>query len=272
VAHVSDQGLFIVNYTNSSHLELIKANGDMNNNIALKAAISKGDGTRGKAGRAIVTAIWDWAPLGSWDNGAHWPSWQNAEDGGGASCIGEGGGSYAMGASNHVLIMHHHNIMHSAVGGQNMTRFITPHAGTIFGPAYQTKPGDRSSANGFVMAPLFITVPWDVHLDQTLDASACQNSTDVTANLTQRTNYSCLSAVDMGAVYGTQSVCHGRTCVPSVDYAYWDGTSCITCQVAGNASAWKWTPKTGEHPRSKQPMFRAFHSPAPPIMAPKLFF
>jgi hypothetical protein len=89
VAHVSDQGLFIVNYTNSSHLELIKANGDMNNNIALKAAISKGDGTRGKAGRAIVTAIWDWAPLGSWDNGAHWPSWQNAEDGGGASCIGE---------------------------------------------------------------------------------------------------------------------------------------------------------------------------------------
>ena len=37
--------------------------------------------------------------------GAHWPSWQNKEDGGGASCIGEGGGSYAMGASNHVLIM-----------------------------------------------------------------------------------------------------------------------------------------------------------------------
>ena len=33
VAHVSDQGLFIVNYTNSSHLELIKANGDLSNNI-----------------------------------------------------------------------------------------------------------------------------------------------------------------------------------------------------------------------------------------------
>ena len=122
VAHVSDQGLFIVNYTNSSDLELIKANGDMSNNIALKAAISKGKGT--KETRSIVTAIWDWAPLGSWDNGAHWPSWQNAEDGPGASCIGEGGGAYAMGASNHVLIMHHHNIMHSAIGGQNMTRFM----------------------------------------------------------------------------------------------------------------------------------------------------
>ena len=243
VAHVSDQGLFIVNYTNSSHLELIKANGDMSNNIALKAAISKGNGT--KEGRSIVTAIWDWAPLGSWDNGAHWPSWQNKEDGGGASCIGEGGGSYAMGASNHVLIMHHHNIMHSAIGGRNMTRFITPHAGTIFGPSYQTNPGDRTSANGFVMAPLFITVPWDVHLDQTLDASACENSTDITANLTQHTNYSCLAAVDMGAVYGTQSVCHGRTCSPSVDYATWDGEKCITCQVAGNSSDWKWTAKTG---------------------------
>ena len=42
VAHVSDQGLFIVNYTNSSEMKLISANGDLSNNIALKAAISKG--------------------------------------------------------------------------------------------------------------------------------------------------------------------------------------------------------------------------------------
>jgi hypothetical protein len=152
-----------------------------------------------------------------------------------------------MGDSNHVLIMHHHNIMHSAIGGQNMTRFITPHAGTVFGPSYQTNPKEgRSSANGFVMAPLFITVPWDTHLGEALDASlACENSTDITANLTQHTNYSCLAAVDMGAVYGTQSICHGRTCVPSVNYAYWDGTSCITCAVAGNSSDWKFTPKPG---------------------------
>jgi hypothetical protein len=126
-----------------------------------------------------------------------------------------------------------------------MTRFITPHAGTIFGPAYQTKAGDRKSANGLVIAPLFITVPWDVHLDQTLDASSCENSTDITANLTQHTNYSCLSAVDMGTVYGTQSVCHGRSCAPSINYATWDGEKCVTCQVAGNSSNWKWTAKTG---------------------------
>lgn len=233
VAHVSDQGIFIVEYTNSSNLELIKANGDMSNNIALKAAISKGKGT--KETRSIVTAIWDWAPLGSWDNGAHWPSWQNPEDGPGASCIGEGGGAYAMGASNHVLIMHHHNIMHSAVGGQNMTRFITPHAGTIFGPSYQTMPGSRSEPNGFVMAPLFITVPWDSVFDQAIPSSECQNPVDITANLTQHTNYSCLSAVDFGYVYGTHAV----------DYAMWDGTSCVTCNVAGNSSAWKWVPKTG---------------------------
>lgn len=233
VALVSDQGVFIVNYTNSSHLELIKANGDMSNNIALKAAISKGKGT--KETRSIVTAIWDWAPVGSWDNGAHWPSWQNQEDGPGASCIGEGGGSYAMGASNHVLIMHHHNILHSAIGGQNMTRFITPHAGTIFGPAYQTRPGSRSEPNGFVMAPLFITVPWDSHFDQALDDSQCQNATDITVNLTQHTNYSCLAAVDMGAVYGTHSV----------EYAAWDGETCVTCNVAGNSSDWKWVPRPG---------------------------
>ena len=56
--------------------------------------------------------------------------------------------------------MHHHNIMHSAVGGQNMTRFITPHAGTVFGPSYQIVPGSPTAEpTGFVMAPLFITVP-----------------------------------------------------------------------------------------------------------------
>ena len=38
----------------------------MSNNIALKAAISKGEGP-GK--RYIVTAIWDWAPVASWDSG-----------------------------------------------------------------------------------------------------------------------------------------------------------------------------------------------------------
>jgi hypothetical protein len=85
------------------------------------------------------------------------------------------------------------------------------------------------------MAPLFITVPWDLHFDQALAASDCQNATDITENLTQHTNYSCLAAIDMGAVYGTHSV----------DYATWDGASCVTCDVAGNSSDWKWVSKPG---------------------------
>ena len=206
-------------------LELIKANGNLSNNIALKAAISKGEGT--KDTRSIVTAIWDWAPVASWDNGAHWPSWQTPKDGASASCIGEGGGAYAQGASNHMHVMHRHNIMHSAVGGQNMTRMITPHAGTVFGPAYQTMPGSRSAEpNGFFMAPLFTTVPWETHFGQVLDPSVCQNATDITPNLTQHTNYSCLSTVDFGYVYGTHSA----------DYATWDGSKCVTCIVEGNQS------------------------------------
>ena len=85
------------------------------------------------------------------------------------------------------------------------------------------------------MAPLFITVPWDLHFDQALAAADCQNATDITANLTQHTNYSCLAAIDMGSVYGTHSV----------DYATWDGASCVTCDVAGNSSDWKWVSKPG---------------------------
>ena len=89
--------------------------------------------------------------------------------------------------------------------------------------------------NGFVMAPLFISVPWDSHYGQALDPSACQNAADITANLTQHTNYSCLSAVDMGSIYGTHKA----------DYATWDGSKCTTCIVAGNVSDWKWTAKAG---------------------------
>ena len=53
MAFTSDQGLFI-KPSNASSLELIKANGNMSNNIALKAAVSAGDGP-GK--RYIVTSV-----------------------------------------------------------------------------------------------------------------------------------------------------------------------------------------------------------------------
>jgi len=113
---------------------------------------------------------------------------------------------------------------------------ITPHAGTIFGATYQTIAGSRTAEpNGLFMAPLFITPPWETHYDQVLAPSVCQNATDITPNLTQHTNYSCLSAVDFGYIYGTHSV----------DYATWDGSTCTTCNVEGNQSDWKWAAKTG---------------------------
>ena len=40
-----------------------------------------------------MTAVWDWAPLASWDSGQHWPSWQTPEDGGSGSCIGSVSGT-----------------------------------------------------------------------------------------------------------------------------------------------------------------------------------
>ena len=69
VAFVSDQGLFIQPADDS--VELIGACGNMSTNIAISPSISKGDGTN----RWIVTTAWDWGPLASWDEGAHWPGW-----------------------------------------------------------------------------------------------------------------------------------------------------------------------------------------------------
>lgn len=93
----------------SSYCTLFNPSHDCrSNNIALKAAVSEGDGP---GLNYIVTSVWDWAPLASWDGGAHWPSWQIPADGTSGSCIGEGGGAYGMGRSNHMLLMHHHNIL-----------------------------------------------------------------------------------------------------------------------------------------------------------------
>ena len=113
VAFPSDQGLFIVN---GSELKLISANGNLSNNIAMQVAVSAGDGPNK---RYLVTSAWDWAPLASWDSGAHWPSWQTKDDGASGSCIGEGGGAYGMGMSNRMLLMHRHNILASSRGGKN---------------------------------------------------------------------------------------------------------------------------------------------------------
>ena len=42
-----------------------------------------------------------------------------------------------------MLVMHHHNILHSALGGKNLTRIVVPHYATVFGPSYAKKAGSR---------------------------------------------------------------------------------------------------------------------------------
>ena len=233
VAFPSDQGLFIMPTDGS--VELIKANGNLSNNIALKASISKGDGT-GRDGRYIVTAIWDWAPVASWDNGEHWPSWQTPADGASGSCIGEGGGSYGMGASNHMLLMHHHNILASDAGGKNLSRFITPQEGTIFGPAYQSKEGSRHEPDGMIYAPLFMgPMPFEEIGDKMI---TCEGS-EAVADLGAQTNSSCLSQLYLGTLYGWY---------PGVNYAAWRGDSdghCLLCKIPGNSSTWNYADRPG---------------------------
>ena len=51
--------------------KLINANGDMSNNIATKLAVAAGNVTSGQ--RYLVSAMWDWGPIASWDGGASWP-------------------------------------------------------------------------------------------------------------------------------------------------------------------------------------------------------
>jgi hypothetical protein len=61
-----------------------------------------------------------------------------------------------MGASNHMLLVHHHNILGSSQGGKNLSRFVAPGGATVFGPAYQIIPGSPTAEpDGAVYAPLF---------------------------------------------------------------------------------------------------------------------
>eukprot|EP01052_Picozoa_sp_SAG31_P020840 SAG31_NODE_1584_length_7827_cov_2.129788_8_plen_546_part_00 len=90
MAFPSDQGLFIVpsggppdspdacpNVRSGSTAACVaatplkNANGDMTNNIAIKLSVAQGNGTAG--GRYLVTSMWDWGPLASWDGGETWP-------------------------------------------------------------------------------------------------------------------------------------------------------------------------------------------------------
>jgi hypothetical protein len=85
-----------------------------------------------------------------------------------------------MGTSNNMLVMHHHNILASSEGGKNMSRFITPHGSTVFGPTYQTKAGSLSEPTGVVYAPLIMgPLPWEQHMDQVVICQAAEQGMDL---------------------------------------------------------------------------------------------
>eukprot|EP00035_Acanthoeca_spectabilis_P033979 m.26396 g.26396 ORF g.26396 m.26396 type:complete len:751 (+) comp6302_c0_seq1:567-2819(+) len=68
VAFPSDQGLFIK--PNDISTSLINACGNLSNNIAIKVAVSEGNGP---GERFLVTTMWDWGPVASWNSGKNWP-------------------------------------------------------------------------------------------------------------------------------------------------------------------------------------------------------
>jgi hypothetical protein len=47
----------------------------MSNNIAIRVAVSKGEVGSGKPNeRSLVTTVWDWNVIASWDSGDRWPA------------------------------------------------------------------------------------------------------------------------------------------------------------------------------------------------------
>ena len=238
VAFPSDQGLFVADPHNASNMAFVVQNGDLSNNIALAAAVSRGD----EGGRYIVTTAWDWGPLASWDSGAHWPSWQTTDDGYSAGCIGEGGGAYAMGRSNVVLAIHHHNVLTSHRGGKNMSRFVMPHGATVFGATYLRKAGSRTEPSGVLVAPMFAGLaPWDIVRDVTVACNATQQRGDLA--LMHRSNHSCLAALDLGTTYGWYK---------GVNYALYYNGGCMLCELPGNATQWRWEPLPGAYSYTRQ--------------------
>ena len=233
VSFPSDQGLFIKNMSNLTSLQLYSANGDMNNNIAIKVAVAKGDDV---GGNYLVTSAWDWAPLASWDGGKHWPSWQTKADGAAPGYIGEGGGAYALGNSNHVLMIHHHNIGYSHQGGKNFSRFVLINSGSVGYPAYGRKEGTRVEPNGQVYAPATMAdPPWEIIVGK---AVRCEGKS-YRGDLGLHTNYSCAAAVDFGVQYGWYK---------GVNYGVWRGDGskhCYICELQGNSSEWHYEDDPG---------------------------
>ena len=224
VAFGSDQGMFIMN---GSELQLYSANGDVNNNVIMHPAIAEGE-TEGET--CIVTALWDWSPVASWDSGKHWPSWQTPDDGSGMNYFGEGGGCFGVGKSKNVLCMHHHNVAYSSRCGKNMSRLMIPNGASVTPPLFPRKEGSRSEPSGVIYAPMTMgKPPFTEMADKSL---TCDGNTSRGDLGVHNKSYECMSHVDLGSVYNWYG---------GANVAVWRGDTdkhCILCKLTGDQSTW----------------------------------
>merc|ERR1719272_1275664 len=227
VAFGSDQGMFI--QPDGTGLELYSANGDLNNNVIMHPAIAQGTD---EGETCIVTALWDWSPVASWDSGRHWPSWQIEEDGSGMTYFGEGGGCFGMGESQHVLCMHHHDVAYSSQCGKNMSRWVAPRGGDVLPHVFEREAGSRTKPSGVVYAPAYMGAPpWNTLADKTVGCSASQVVADLGV---VNKSYSCLSKVDFGTLYSNSKF-------KGTNVAVWRGDTdqhCVLCKLPGKQASW----------------------------------
>jgi len=226
MAFPSDQGLYFPN--KNEDLLLYSANGDMNNNLALMHSVAMGE----EPGlRYIVTALWDWSPVASWDGGAHWPSTNLS-----AGYIGEGGGAFGIGKSPYSLIIHHHNIGYSHKGGKDMVRWLIPNGASVGGTIFTRKAGSRSEPNGPLFALMNMGQPaWDTLFDRAIACTADEQQADLGVT----TNHTCLARLDMGTQYKWYS---------GANYAVWNAAGshhCVLCKLSGSPANWTYTNKVG---------------------------
>ena len=74
-----------------------------------------------------------------------------------------------MGRSNHMLMVHHHNILYSSHGGKDLSRFIMPNGGDVGGPAYTRLHGSRTEPAGPVFCAMTMGLPpWDAVDDKVI--------------------------------------------------------------------------------------------------------
>ena len=226
MAFGSDQGMFIMNGT---ELQMYSANGDVNNNIIMHPAIAQGE-TPGET--CIVTALWDWSPVASWDSGKHWPSWQTPDDGSGMNYFGEGGGCFGVGESKNVLCMHHHNVAYSSRCGKNMSRLVIPNGASVTPPVFSRKAGSRSEPSGQVYAMMTMgQPPWTAMENKSLTCSANETQVDLGVH---NKSYECQSHADLGST-------NGRNVYGGANVALWRGDTdkhCIMCKLTGPQSGW----------------------------------